>query len=216
MTKYDCVIWDWNGTILDDVSASLRCVNDMLKKRSLRQIGIEEYRSYICTPITGFYDNVLDMSRENIDSVLKEYNSGYLKYLETDCGLTKGITQTLSQIRAAGICQAIISSCEKNQLISNAEKYGVTEYFDAILGSDDFYADSKVGRAGSFIRIKFGKKNVRILVVGDTVSDSMLAKALNADCLLVKNGHEDRAKLYETGFPLIPDGSYVGEYIQIQ
>ncbi len=41
---YKYIIWDWNGTLLCDVSASLRSVNDMLRRRNMPEMDIERYR----------------------------------------------------------------------------------------------------------------------------------------------------------------------------
>ena len=53
--KYKCVVWDWNGTIVDDVNASLMSVNDMLIKRNMPVINLQQYHSYLDTPISKFY-----------------------------------------------------------------------------------------------------------------------------------------------------------------
>ena len=30
MKHYRWIVWDWNGTLLDDVDTAIRCVNDMI------------------------------------------------------------------------------------------------------------------------------------------------------------------------------------------
>ena len=43
MKSYQCIIWDWNGTLADDVGASLSATNDILKKRNQPPITLEQY-----------------------------------------------------------------------------------------------------------------------------------------------------------------------------
>ncbi len=45
--KYKYVIWDWNGTLLDDVGAALASVNDMLALRGKEPIDLVRYRECI-------------------------------------------------------------------------------------------------------------------------------------------------------------------------
>ena len=51
------VIWDWNGTLADDVRVALQSVNDILARRGREPITLEQYYSYIDTPIRRFYEN---------------------------------------------------------------------------------------------------------------------------------------------------------------
>ena len=77
--KYDLIIWDWNGTLLDDVSASLRSVNDMLDRREMPRIDLVRYRECIGVPIRCFYEQVFNM--EHLDPEQKAtYLSQYQEY----------------------------------------------------------------------------------------------------------------------------------------
>ena len=55
MKEYKVLIWDFNGTLIDDIDAALSSVNDMLIRRSLPVINFEQYASYVDTPIIKFY-----------------------------------------------------------------------------------------------------------------------------------------------------------------
>ena len=52
MIKPSWVFWDYNGTLIDDVGTALESVNDMLRKRDMPCINMEQYKSYIDTPIS--------------------------------------------------------------------------------------------------------------------------------------------------------------------
>lgn len=193
--NYDCIIWDWNGTLLDDVSASLRSVNDMLRARRMDEMDIVRYKECIGVPIIRFYEKVFDLDNEDYNSILREYNEGYLRHLG-DCGLSEGSREALEFFREAGCLQIIVSSSNNTQLTENVEKYGVTEYFDAILGSENYLAESKIERAKNYIKSK-GSKHP--LVIGDLEHDSALAQEIGADCVLLTTGHEKISRLEESG-----------------
>lgn len=201
MSEYKFIIWDWNGTLLNDIGASLASVNDMLEMRGMPPIDIDFYKECICTPIKGFYDRVFDMEKEDYSVIIKQYNEGYLYHLK-NCKLTDGAVETLERFRAEGKTQVIVSSSNNEQLLKNAEKYGVTQYFDEILGANDYFAGSKIERAEEYLRKK-GAKRGEVLVIGDLIHDLGMAEKLGADCVLLTSGHEHPARLMEAGVPLL-------------
>lgn len=211
--KYDCVIWDWNGTLLDDVSASLRSVNDMLSRRGMPPIDYPRYRECIGVPIRCFYEQVFDLEKEDYPALLKEYNEGYVHYVNLDCGIAAGGEALLQRIQAAGAKQIIVSSCEKNQLEAAVNRYGVAGYFDAVLGADNFLADSKVARAEQYLAAAYPNESPRLIAVGDLVHDGDLAQAVGADCVLVKSGHEDWGRLANSDALLAENVADAAKYI---
>ncbi len=211
--KYDCIIWDWNGTLLDDVSASLRAVNDMLERRSMEKINIERYRECIGIPIRCFYEAVFEMEKEDYPSLLAEYNELYCRYVDLDIDLADGAREILSLAKENGAKQVIVSSSEKNVLEKAVARYGIEGYFDAVLGSDDFLAGSKVERAVDYIKRAYPGQSPRIIAFGDLVHDSEVGRAVGARCVLVESGHESRKRLYESGEEIVPDVKSVKELL---
>lgn len=213
MMKYNLVIWDWNGTLLDDVSASLRSVNDMLARRNMPPISIDRYRECIGVPIRVFYEQVFDLSAEDYPSLLEEYNAGYMHYMMLDITLAEGSKELLERIKRSGAKQIIVSSCEQNQLDEAVKKHGVYDYFDAVLGSDDFFAGSKVQRALDYIAKNYGGSTPSILAVGDLLHDAELARDTGAYSVLVASGHESRARLDASGSEIVETVADIGRIL---
>lgn len=202
MVKYTHVIWDWNGTLLNDISASLASVNDMLAVRGRPPMDIDFYRECIGVPIIKFYEKAFDMENEDYSVIIKQYNEGYLRYLD-ECKLTDGATEVLDFFEKNGVKQAIISSSNNELLIQNVTKYGIFDRFDAVLGADDFYAGSKIERAENYL--KNSGEEFRALVVGDLEHDAEMAAKIGADCVLLSSGHENRERLYAANAKVISD-----------
>ncbi|MBP3697414.1 MAG: HAD family hydrolase [Clostridia bacterium] len=194
--KYTHVIWDWNGTLLDDIGASLASVNDMLAKRGEPPMDKNRYKECMGTPIIRFYEQVFDLSKEDYASILAEYNAGYMYHL-ADCSLTDGAVDAIEKFAAAGVHQAIVSSSNNAQLCENAKKYGVFDKFEAVLGAADFKADSKIERARLYLAESAEKGAV--LVVGDLEHDAEMAAEIGADCVLLTSGHEHPERLKRSG-----------------
>ena len=196
---YKYIIWDWNGTLLCDVSASLRSVNDMLRRRNMPEMDIERYRDCIGVPIIKFYERVFDLEKEDYAGILREYNEGYMLHL-AHCTLSPGSIEALDYFKANGCLQIIVSSSNNEQLVENVRKYGVYDYFDAVLGSSDYFAQSKIERAKEYLEAGGEGK---ALVIGDLEHDADMANEIGADCILLTSGHEKRERLIKSGAGII-------------
>lgn len=201
MKNYTHIIWDWNGTLLNDIGASLGSVNDMLKRRGMAEIDVHRYRECIGIPIKVFYEQVFELEKEDYPALLAEYNAGYMHHL-SDCGLTEGAEEALEFFRSRGIKQAIVSSSNNEQLQNNTVRYGIAGCFEKILGSADYLAGSKIDRAREYLEIS-GGENCSVLVVGDLEHDAELAAEIGADCVLLSSGHEKPERLENAKVPII-------------
>ena len=199
--KYTHIIWDWNGTLLNDIGASLASVNDMLAMRGREPIGIDYYRECIGVPIIRFYEKVFDLPNEDYSIIIKQYNNGYLYHLK-DCGLSENAVEVLDYFARKGVKQAIVSSSNNEQLYANVRKYGIFDRFEAVLGAADYFAGSKIERAVEYLSKSEG---YRALVVGDLEHDAEMAAELGADCVLITSGHENRQRLYSANARVISD-----------
>lgn len=193
--NYKYILWDWNGTLLDDVGACLSSVNDMLDSRGLDRIDIERYREVIGVPIKKFYENVFDLEKYDYGEIIKDFNDGYIRHLD-EAHLSEGALELLEYFKKSGCRQIIVSSSNNDLLRKNTEKFGVSQYFDAILGSDDFFAGSKIERALTYIKENGEGK---ALAIGDLEHDYELAAEVGAESILLASGHDKRERLEKTG-----------------
>lgn len=209
--KYDCVVWDWNGTIVDDVNASLLSVNDMLIKRNLPLITLEQYHQYLDTPIYKFYEHIFDLNEVTFDIIQTEFNSGYNKHI-SDNPLNDGAISVMKRLKESNIKQVIVSSSNQSIVQNGAEKLGVAEYMDYISGSSDNFVGSKVERAINVIS-KITTDYSKVVVIGDTLHDCELATEIGADCILLSTGHQSKADLLTTGKLVIDNLSVLNQYL---
>ena len=209
--KYNCLVWDWNGTIVDDVNASLCSVNDMLIKRGLPTINIQQYYSYLDTPIYKFYEHLFDLSKISFDVIQSEFTAGYDKHIGEN-PLNAGALELMEYFKNIGIRQIIVSSSSHKIVEEAANRLGVARYMNYISGSGDNAVGSKVQRAVSVIN-KVTKDYSRVVAVGDTLHDCQLANEIGADCVLVSTGHQSKQDLLTTGKPVIDSLYQLKNYI---
>ncbi len=195
--KYEYIIWDWNGTLLDDVMASLYAVNDILDLYGKPRLDLETYYSYVDTPIYKFYERIFDLSVVTMDIIKPLYAKFYDKY-EAEVTLAEGAEALINEYKNKGIKQYILSAAHIDDLMRHAERLGVCDCFEKIDASTDFEAGSKIDRAKKMM-LEEGIKPEKCVLIGDTLHDLDTANALGIKCILYSKGHTDYKTLINTG-----------------
>ena len=198
--KYECVIWDWNGTLIDDMPVSLAAVNRILADRGMDPIGEKEYYSYIDTPISKFYAHLFYLEKTDVTRLMREFNSNYDDLLDFT-EVREETRRALETVAGAGVKQIVLSACEQGKLTRLLREYGVDGYFSAVLGADDLHCGDKTDRAREYFAAA-GLSPERALIVGDTLHDAQVAAAVGCGCVLLRHGHQGDAELEECGVPL--------------
>jgi phosphoglycolate phosphatase len=192
--KYKHVIWDWNGTILNDVELSHSILNELLAEYNIRTITVDEYREVFSMPVEEYYKNVgFDFSVESFEVLGKKWIDGY-ESRKYGCALYEGIEPILQKINDMNIRQSILSAYSDDVLNELVGHYKLTDYFTHIQGLDNIYAASKIALGKNLIK-KIGVNKGEALMIGDTLHDYEVAKEIGADCILIANGHQSRQKL---------------------
>lgn len=200
ISAYSHIIWDFNGTLVDDVQLGIDCVNRLLEKRGLAAIkSREEYHAVFRYPIIDYYTRLgFDFSKESFDALAREWYALYCAGAPT-APLQPGVRGALERVRAAGKKQFIISASERGLMLRQLKALGIMEYFDGIVGSDNIYGESKIAAAQRWAQTE---KPKRALFIGDLSHDLQTARAIGADCLLLACGHQSRSELEKLGVPV--------------
>tara|TARA_Y100001960_G_scaffold286050_1_gene323062 strand:- start:961 stop:1602 length:642 start_codon:yes stop_codon:yes gene_type:complete len=200
--KIKHVIWDWNGTLVNDAWLFVELMNEELVQRNLPMIDIENYREHFTFPVKQYYKNLgFDFTKENFKEVGYNFIQKY-KSRKHEPLLFDETKKILNQISELGISQSIVSAQEHKLLQESVAHYKIADFFESINGIDHYYADSK---------IKIAEKNVceleyinqEVMIVGDTAHDLEVANTLNIKCVLFSGGHYSNRRLKLTGSTII-------------
>ena len=96
----------------------------------------------------------------------------------------------------------VLSASQEDYLRRQIENYGITDYFDELLGLDDIHAVSKVERGRNWIA-KSGLNPGETVMLGDSVHDYETASGMGVRCVLTSTGHQSRERLLKTGAPVV-------------
>ncbi len=206
------VIWDFNGTILDDLKISIESADELLSRYDLPVIGnVQKYYSVFGFPIIGYYERVgFDFTKYDFSVLANEWVDIYLSKM-AQATLRDGIIETVDKLNSLGIKQTILSMTEENMLRSQIASFGITEKFDEIYGLNDIYATSKLELARYWRSTHEGE---RVIYVGDTEHDAESAEIIGADCLMITGGHQSYETLKALNKPVITSSSDIFEYIK--
>lgn len=202
LAKYRHVIWDWNGTLLDDSSLCVEILNQILISRNMPATTIQQYQDLFDFPVKNYYSKLgFDFSVEPFDIVANEYITIYNKR-RFECKLQKAAIDALHFFQKNNFKQSILSAYQQNLLIEAISFFGLRNFFTKLVGLNDFYANSKVENGKSLIKTIYTDIS-KILLIGDTVHDFEAAKAIGIDCLLIPSGHNSKQRLKDCGTYLL-------------
>jgi len=208
MPQRTTIIWDWNGTLLDDVGICLEAINSLLKVRRMPELSADKYRAVFTFPVIEYYKEIgFDFTTEKWEPVAMEFIAQYMNMLP-DCKLTPFAVHTLDLFKKQGYRQAIISAMQHDALVKSVSDLGIHSYFEYIGGINDHYAVSKVDNAREYFSLA-GLNPERATLIGDTIHDSEVAAELHSRCILVSTGHQSTTRLRKTGLPVINDLSEI-------
>lgn len=196
--QYKHILWDWNGTLLDDSWLCVEVLNGLLAERGEPPISLETYRTHFNFPVIHFYRFLgFETDPASFEAVSHKFIAGYESRWLEECQLHPGVHQIFQDSRAHGISHSILSAAHQSALELGTHHFGIQHYFDHLLGTDNIYAEGKVHRAKEWIE-QCPWKREEILLIGDTLHDFEVAQSIGVPCLLLGAGHCHRERLEGT------------------
>lgn len=199
---YRHIIWDWNGTLLDDRWLCIESISTLLLNRNLPPIDEEKYARIFRFPVRDYYQDAgFDFNHEPFEVPALEFIRIYNER-KLGCRLQKGARNVLELFAKMGCTQYLLSASETGILEEMSGHYGLSHYFKRIIGLDNHYAHGKGGPALELLSTIQAPPG-SILMIGDTCHDKEVADLLGIDSILCTNGHFPEERLANCGTRLI-------------
>ncbi len=208
---YDYCIWDFNGTILDDVELGMNSVNVLLRERGLPCIpNREEYRKKFDFPIIDYYRSLgFDFESDPYEELAELWIALYMRDLDR-AKMFDGVVGALDMFDRMGLKQSVLSASERKMLVGQIKGLGIYDRFEEILGIDNIYGDSKLALAKDW---RSRHPEERVMFIGDTVHDCHTAELLGADCFIVCAGHQCKERFAGKNVKLFSSLKELTEFI---
>ena len=212
INSYKHIIWDWNGTLLNDVDYCRRIINRILVENNLPELSLEKYREIFTFPVQDYYKAAgLDFSKTSFEVLGKDFIDEY-EEKKLSCSLHENTIEILSTIHQKGIKQSVLSAYLHDNLVSILNHYNLTQYFDKIIGLDNIYAGSKTHLGLTLVdQLNLPKKD--ILFIGDTLHDAEVAEAMGVKSILIAHGHQVKEKLMVNSNLVLCDMTQLKKYL---
>jgi phosphoglycolate phosphatase len=192
------IVWDWNGTLLDDVDSCVDTLNVLRAERRLPAIGKGEYRARFGFPVKAFYEQIgFDFAAEDFAALSRDFHAGY-RARWGEMRLQPGVRELLGGLGGQGIAHLVISAMESRLLGEMLAVHELDPLLTGYHGRADLSGESKVELGAAAVRGR-GLDPAEVLVVGDTLHDHELARAIGCRSVLYAGGHQDRARLAAAG-----------------
>jgi phosphoglycolate phosphatase len=202
LADYHHIVWDWNGTLLDDTWLCCASLNLLLAEDGKASVDPERYRQIFEFPVIKVYQAVgFSTHEDDFHALSVRFMHAYEKR-KAECKLHPGAIELIDALKSSGKTHSILSAYERALLENTLPEFGLSGRFSKLCGGEDIHAGSKENRARVHLH-DLGVKPADTLYVGDTTHDLESARAMGVDCLLVAHGYQHRSKLEGHGAPVV-------------
>lgn len=201
------IVWDWNGTLLNDVDMVVKVISEVLKEHERPTITREQYTAIFRFPVIEYYRALgFDFEKFPFEKISERFVAHYMERILT-CDLHVGVPELLAEIQASGVSQSILSAAHEQSLLKHLEHYGIRQYFDRVFALSDHHAKGKLERGRELLDVS-GYAAEHTLLIGDTDHDLEVGKALGIDVILMGDGHQSYERLSRL-HPLVIENRHV-------
>jgi phosphoglycolate phosphatase len=206
------VIWDFNGTLLDDLDCCVATLNTLLAERNLALLSRERYLERFGFPVKDFYLELgFDLDQEDFAELSRTYIERYGERVDMAAPHADALG-ALEALREREVPQSVLSAMERSLLEQLLQRFGLAGHMAHVRGLDHHGASSKVA-LGLELQRELDLPPRQILLVGDTLHDHETAAAIGCQCLLFARGHQTAARLTRSGATVIQSLSAVAQLI---
>lgn len=199
------IVWDWNGTLFDDVEAVAAATSEIFAPYGLGPFGVDEFRALYTRPVWVAYERLLgrkleDGEWERLDNA---WHDSYHRLME-QCALAADARQTLDALTAAGHSQSLLSMWRHERLVPTVARLGLADAFRRV---DGLRLPEQAGgtKAGLLVRhlAGLGIEAADVIMIGDSSDDALVAKQAGARAVVYTGGVTGRAHLERLGVPIV-------------
>lgn len=198
------LVWDWNGTLLDDIEAVVGATNAAFAELGFEQITLDQYRELYCVPVTRFYERLL--GRIPTPAEWQRMDDTFHRHYTVQraaCGLAAGADAVLVAWQEAGRSQSLLSMYGHEELVPLVRSFGIESRFVRVDGRTGPSGGSKIEHMVRHLESLEGVQARRTVVIGDAVDDATAAAHVGAHAVLYTGGSHSRASLRQAGVPVV-------------
>jgi phosphoglycolate phosphatase-like HAD superfamily hydrolase len=196
------LVWDWNGTLLNDFELVLAATNHALGTIGGPSVTGDHHRRHFVRPVADYYAMVLGRAVDadefdKLDAIFHEaYRSGL-----TTCALAD---DAMHALRSWSGSQSLLSMWFHEDLVPAVTAFGLDGRFRRIDGVQVALGGDRAFKAGHLARHleALGLDGGSVVLIGDSLDDADAARSVGAGCVLYSGGFTDEDRLRASGHPV--------------
>ena len=194
------LVWDWNGTLLDDLSLVVSSTNHAFAAVGGRSVDADEHRSRFRRPVAEFYAEILEraVDDEEFGELDRIFHDAYR------LGLTSMTlaADAMNAIKTWPGSQSLLSMWFHNELVPAVETYGLAGVFTRVDGlRTEVGGHLKAGHLAAHLD-ELGLTGDRVVLIGDSLDDAAAADSVGAAAVLYTGGFTHPDRLRASGRPV--------------
>lgn len=192
------IIWDWNGTLVNDNPLFTRIFSEIAVECGLNPVDDAQYRELYQHPIVNMYrDAGFDLDSYSFDDLSHQWHQRVIERL-SEVLLHHDVEGILEEFSKKNFTQLVLSAYNHNLLLDWVAQYNIGHYFTGIFGVNDFEGHGKVS-LGRQVVVDHGISPEDAVLIGDSLHDLEVAQAIGTSCILVARGNESVDRLRSAG-----------------
>ncbi|MFI5493105.1 HAD family hydrolase [Actinoplanes sp. NPDC051859] len=194
------LVWDWNGTLLDDLTLVVSATNDTFAAVGGRSVEADEHRQRFRRPVSEFYAEILEraITDEEFEELDRIFHQAYRLGLTT----IPLVADAEAAIKSWSGTQSLLSMWFHDELIPAVESRGLSGVFARIDGRPtEVDGGFKAGHLARHLT-ELGVAGEQAVLIGDSIDDADAAASVGAKCVLYTGGFTDPTRLRASGLPV--------------
>ncbi len=194
------LVWDWNGTLLDDLSLVVSSTNEAFAAVGGRSVDADEHRSRFRRPVAEFYAEILEraVDDEEFGQLDRIFHDAYRLGL-TDMTLAADASAAMRDWPGS---QSLLSMWFHAELVPALETYGLTGAFTRVDGlRTEIGGHLKAGHLAEHLA-GLGLTGSQVVLIGDSLDDAAAADSVGGEIVLYTGGFTDPSRLRASGRPV--------------
>jgi phosphoglycolate phosphatase-like HAD superfamily hydrolase len=194
------LVWDWNGTLLDDLTLVVAATNASLASVGGPPVTADAHRRDFRRPISAYYEYVL--GRPLADGEFAHLDHAFHEAYRVGLADIELATDARRAIAAWTGTQSLLSMWFHHELVPLVTTHGLDERLSRVDGLRDVIGG---GSKAPHLRAHLdalGFVGPECVLIGDSVDDADAAQSVGARIVLYAGGFTDPDRLRDTGLPV--------------
>tara|TARA_B100000035_G_scaffold314509_1_gene331023 strand:+ start:188 stop:847 length:660 start_codon:yes stop_codon:yes gene_type:complete len=195
----DCVLWDMDGTLIDQTESIVRCYHEVLQSYSVELPSPEAIKRSLGGPLRHTLN--LFLPKNQVKAAATEFIERFPSYMFEGMRVLDGANELIKALHQRAIPQAILTNKQGKNARAVSAHCGFDRFIDICLGNGDTpyakpdpkFTESALGALGSTENFNY------ILLIGDSPTDVATAQNYQIKCYGIATGSHSQVELTQAG-----------------